>query len=188
MTRKSIAVLVAASALSVPAYAADTGWYLLGSVGQTNAKDVEDNFGPGVSVDKTDTGFKLGGGYMFHKNVGIEAAYVDLGKATASGFGQTAEAKASGEVISAVLNLPVGDRFAVLGRLGFINATVKVTAPGVSEKSTDMKMAWGIGGQFNFTQNLGIRLDYDSYNKLGDSDTTGESTVDMISLGVIYKF
>lgn len=186
MIRRNVAVLVAASALSIPAYAADTGWYLLTDIGQTKAKDFD--LGPGVSVDDTDIGFKVGGGYMFHKNIGVEAAYVDLGKFTASGFGQTADAKASGEVIAAVLNLPAGDKFAVLARLGFINATVKVSGGGLSEKSTDMKMTWGIGAAFFVTPQLGLRLNYDSYNKLGDNDTTGESTVDMISLGVMYKF
>lgn len=194
MIKKKLAVLVAASALSIPVYAADTGWYLLGAVGQTKMKDLDTSALPtGASVDDTDTGFKAGGGYMFHKNVGIEAAYLDLGKATAKLGTASAEAKASGIAIVALLSLPVGERFAVLGRLGFINATVKVSgsAPGLgsfSDSSTDMKMTWGIGGQFNFTQKLGVRLDYDSYNKLGDEDKTGESTVDMISLGVVYKF
>jgi OOP family OmpA-OmpF porin len=195
MNKRNIAVLLAASALSIPAYAADTGFFLLGSVGQTKMKDLDTSGLPaGTSVDDTDTGFKIGGGYMFHKNIGIEAAYLDLGKATATAPGNaSAEAKASGISIVALGSLPVGDKFAILGRLGFINATVKVSgqAPGLgsfSDSSTDMKMTWGIGGQFNFTQNLGVRLDYDSYNKLGDEDKTGESTVDMISLGVVYKF
>lgn len=188
MIRRNVAALLAASALSIPAYAADTGWYLVGDVGQTKIKDAFSDAPAGTSIDDTDTGFKLGGGYMFHKNVGVEAAYVDLGKATATLGAQSAEGKASGEVVSAVLNLPIGDRFAVLGRLGFINATVKVSGGGTSESSTDMKMAWGIGGAFFITQQLGIRLNYDSYNKLGDKDKTGESTVDMISLGVMYKF
>ena len=186
MIRRNVAVLVAASALSIPAYAADTGWYLLADVGQTKIKDID--VAPGASLDDTDTGFKVGGGYMFHKNVGVEAAYVDLGKATETLGAQKAEAKASGEVIAAVLNLPIGDKFAVLARLGFINATVKVSDPTGSTKSTDMKPTWGIGGAFFVTPQLGIRLNYDSYNKLGDKDTTGESTVDMISLGVMYKF
>jgi OmpA-OmpF porin, OOP family len=188
MIRRNAAVLLAASALSIPTYAADTGWYLLADVGQTKIKDAFSDAPAGTSIDDTDTGFKVGGGYMFHKNVGVEAAYVDLGKATATLGSQSAEGKASGEVIAAVLSLPVGDRFAVLARLGFINATVKVTSPGASDSSTDVKATWGIGGAFFITQQLGIRLNYDSYNKLGDKNKTGESTVDMISLGVMYKF
>lgn len=188
MTRKHIAALLAASALSIPAYAADTGWYLLGEVGQTKVKDIDTTGIPNPSVDDTDTGFKVGGGYMFHKNFGVEAAYVDLGKATVSSGGQTVEAKASGEVLALVGVLPLGDQFSLMARLGLINGTVKISGPGGSVDSTDVKTTYGVGAGFNFTPQLGIRLDWDKYSKLGDSNTTGESDVDMISLGVVYKF
>lgn len=188
MRRKHVAALLAASAFSIPAHAADSGIYLLGSVGQTKFHDIDTTgiFNP--SVDDTDTGFKIGGGYMFNKYVGVEAAYVDLGKATVSSGGQTAELKASGEVVVALGVLPLSNQFSLLGRLGFINGTVKISGPGGSVDSTDVKGTIGVGAAFNFTPQLGVRLDVDRYNKLGDSNTTGEGNVDMISLGVFYKF
>lgn len=188
MIRRNVAVLLAASALSIPAYAADTGWYLFGDVGQTKFKNIDTTGIPNPSVDDTDTGFRLGGGYMFHKNFGAEIAYVDLGKATVSSGGATAEAKASGEVLAVVGVLPLGQQFSLLARVGFINATVKLSGPGGSVDSTDVKSTYGIGAAFNFNPQLGVRVGFDRYSKLGDSNTTGESDVDMISLGVVYKF
>jgi len=54
--------LLGAFAISVPAFAADTGGYLVGMLGQTKAKDIDTTGLTNVSVDDTDTGIKLGGG------------------------------------------------------------------------------------------------------------------------------
>jgi len=185
---KNILALLAAFAISAPAFAADTGGYLVGMVGQTKVKDIDTAGLANVSVDDTDTGFKLGGGYAFHRNFGVEVAYVDLGKATASAGGQTAEAKSSGLVVVAVGMLPLSNQFTLLGRLGLIDATVKLSGPGGSDKSTDLKTTFGIGASYSFTPKFAGRVDIDRYSKLGDSNTTGESDVDMISIGVVYKF
>jgi opacity protein-like surface antigen len=187
MIIKNVAVLLTACALSIPTYAADTGWFVLGSAGMTKYKD-KDPTPPGFSVDDSDVGFKLGGGYMFNRNFGVEAAYVDLGKEKFTAPGLSVDAKASGEVIAALGVWPLNDQFSLLGRLGVINATVKVSGGGVSDKSTDVKFTGGVGGAFNISKELSVRLEYDFYSKLGDKDKTGESDVSLISLGVVYKF
>jgi OmpA-OmpF porin, OOP family len=187
MIKKNVAVLVAASALAIPAYAADDGWFLLGSVGMTKYKDKEDP-GPGISVDDSDMGFKLGGGYMFNKNLGVEAAYVDLGKEKFTAPGLSADAKANGIVVAALGVFPINEQFSVLGRLGIIDATVKISGGGADDKSTDVKFTGGIGAAYNINKEFSVRLEYDFYSKLGDKDKTGESDVSMISLGVAYKF
>jgi opacity protein-like surface antigen len=189
MKIRNVAVLLAASALSIPAYAADTGWFVLGSAGMTKYNDKEAT-PPGISVDDSDVGFKLGGGYMFNRNIGVEAAYVDLGKEKFTAPGFSADAKASGEVLAALGVWPLNDQFSLLGRVGIINATVKVSGGGADVKSTDVKLTFGVGGAFNLSKELSLRLEWDRYDKLGNSDpnSTGESDVDLISLGVVYKF
>jgi len=189
MAKKNVLAFLAAFAVSIPAFAADTGGYLFGMVGQTKVKDVDTTGFTNVSVDDSDTGFKLGGGYAFHRNFGVEAAFVDLGKATASAGGQSAEVKASGLSVVAVGMLPLGQNFSLLGRFGVINATVKASGPGFSDDTTDMKTTFGIGASYSFTPKFAVRADYDVYQKLGDNDTTGkESDVNMLSIGVVYKF
>jgi len=192
MIKKKVAVLVAASALSVPAYAADDGWYLVGSVGQTKFKDAND-FAPPITFDDTDTGFRLGGGYMFNKNFGVEGSYVDLGKAKVkSPAGISGDFKASGFAVVALGVLPINPQWSVHARLGLIDATAKATASAgglsASDSSTDVKTTYGVGGAFHLNKEWSIHLDYDIYSKLGDDSTTGESTVNMFSLGVMYKF
>ena len=188
MAKKQVLAVLAALAISVPAFAADTGGYLVGMVGQTKVKDIDTTGLTNVSVDDKDTGFKLGGGYAFHRNFGVEATYVGLGKASASAGGQTVEFKSSGIAVVAVGMLPVTNQVTLLGRLGFIDATVKATAPGASEKSTKVRTTFGIGASYSFTPQFAVRGDFDRYSKLGDDATTGESDVDMLSIGVVYKF
>jgi len=196
MAKKTVLVLMAAFAISVPAFAADTGGYLVGMVGQTKFKDIDTTGVTNSSVKDTGTGIKLGGGYAFNRNFAVEGAYVDLGKATVSGtflgvnFSDTR--KASGLVVVGVGMLPLGNQFTLLGRAGVINATVKEDASAggfsASDKSTKVKTTFGIGASYGFTPQFAVRADFDTYRKLGDSNTTGEGTVDMISIGVVYKF
>src|SRR5215467_15829486 len=111
---------------------------------------------------------------MFMKYFGVEASYVDFGKATNSGVDVTA----SGEVVNAIGVYPFNNQWSAFARAGLINATLK--AGGTS--STDVKATYGVGGAFNFNRNLALRASYDIYSKLGDSGRTGETDVDMLSV------
>ena len=196
MAKRHVLALLAASAISVPAFAADTGGYVFGMFGQTKVKDIDTTGLGNPSKDDTGTGFKVGGGYAFTRNFAVEGAYVDLGKATASGtFGgsnASATFKSSGLLVAAVGMVPLSQQFSLLGRLGLINATVKIDATlgnaSASDKSTDMKTTFGVGASYSFTPKFAVRADYDVYQKLGDNATTGESDVNMLSVGVVYKF
>ncbi len=196
MAKKNVLVLLAAFAISIPAFAADTGGYLVGMFGQTKVKDIDTTGLGNPSKDDTGTGFKIGGGYAFNRYFAVEGAYVDLGKATASGtFAGTNASltlKASGLVVSAVGMVPISQQFSLLGRLGLINATVKADATlgnlSASDKSTDMKTTFGVGVSYSLTPQFAVRGDYDIYQKLGDNATTGENDRSMLSVGVVYKF
>jgi OOP family OmpA-OmpF porin len=143
--RKKIAAVLLASAFSVPAVAADIGWYGLGSLGMTSwklDKDFEDTTsGSDGKWDKSDIGWKLGAGAMFNRNFGVEAGYVDLGKAKFTGSGAfsglSLSAKASGIFIAGIGAFPVNNQLSIFGKLGLINANVKdeITAPGINESA-----------------------------------------------------
>lgn len=93
---KLVVQILAALALisSSAAMAADSGWYVGASLGQSNADyssgdlksalEAQGATGVVASVDNTDTGWKLFGGYQLNKNIGFEAAYVNLGSLTGS--------------------------------------------------------------------------------------------------------
>ena len=47
---------------------------------------------------------------------------------------------------------------------------------------------YGVGLKYDFTRNLAARVEYQRYNDLGNSNTTGQSDVNMWSLGLMFKF
>lgn len=201
-----IAILSATAA--APAFAGDI--YVVGSVGQSSMdidKGTVDNAltsagatGVSSSIDKTDTAYKIQLGYRFNQNFAVEGGYVDLGKGKYSagftGGNANANVKASGVNIAALGILPLNESFSVFGKLGFINAkveqTVSATGPGGSASdsvnATKWKTNWGIGATYNVNKQLGIRFEYEQFSKLGDSNKTGESDVNLLSAGVVYKF
>jgi OmpA-OmpF porin, OOP family len=177
--------LVAASQVSAQ------GFYIGGSVGQSEFDD--SNAIPELitsgSVDGSDTGYKIFGGYQFNQHFGLEVAYVDLGKASYSGrFGALTVTGGSVETtgfnFSAVGTLPLGSSFALLGRIGLFTWESKANdvTGGVpfSGKENGTDVSYGFGASFNFTKNLSMRAEWDRFKAVGD--------IDLLSIGVAYKF
>ena len=183
--------------------------YLAGTAGTSKVKiDAADisSFDPGatVSADDKDTSLGLSGGYQFNSNVAAELGYVDLGsfsadaKGTESGLSltETAKFEAKGFQASVVGSMPVSKEFSVLGRLGMFRWDLKSSNDGVeagvpfsgSEKATGIDLTYGLGVQYNFSKVVGARFEWQKFKDVGDQDKTGQSDVDLISLGLVYRF
>jgi OOP family OmpA-OmpF porin len=148
-----------------------------------------------TSVDDTDTGFKIYGGYEFTKNFALEAGYADLGKATAedSTFPLSAAVEASAIFLDAVGTLPLTNEFSVFGRAGiaFTKVEASVSVPGfgsASVKEDETNLKFGLGAQYAFTKNVALRAEWERYMDLGEDATTGESDVDMVGVSLNVKF
>jgi OOP family OmpA-OmpF porin len=161
----------------------DSGWFVGGSVGQSKL-----NFScpTGNSCDDTDTAFRVFGGYNFNKYFGAELGYADFGKATFSTAGLSGEAKAAAWDVMAVGTLPIGDKFGVYGKLGWYRADTKSTGIVGASSDTNSDFTMAVGGQFNFNKNLGMRAEWQQYNKVGNENRHGD--VDVISVGVVWAF
>lgn len=195
-----VAGLALAAALAPHAVMAqDMGFYIGGSVGQSKAKDACDDLGSvgfSGSCDDTDTGAKIFLGYQFNKNFAVEGGYVDLGKAkasgTISGSPASGEAKADTWQLSAVGIWPMANNFSLLGKIGVHrwDLDTQGSAFGVtvsaSDKGTDLTFGFGAGYEFN--KNLGLRVEWERFRNVGEEDTTGKSHVDLLSVGLRYRF
>lgn len=190
--KKGFAVLGVASAMLVagPVLAQDQGWYAGLTLGQSKQKDACDGVsGAGISCDDKDTAWRILGGYQFNKNLAVELGYTDVGEVSASGtFSASIEAKIW-ELV-AVGSWPFTPNFSAYGKLGMYRgdtdfSTNNPAFANESESNTDL--TYGIGVRWDFTKNLGARAEYQIYKDIGGGNI-GEGDVDVISVGVIWKF
>lgn len=199
------------------ASAAGMGWYAGINAGQskfdTSAGEEEAALAQlgitatATTIDDTDTGWKLFAGYQFNPNFAVEGGYVDLGKinfstrVTAVGTTPTNIAL-SGEIetknglfLDAVGIIPLQNNFSLFGRLGIYSMKTEVRATAssgavtasASESSTDSDLHWGIGAGYDFNKNVAARLEWERFKDVGDNNT-GEGDVDLLSVGLVYKF
>lgn len=185
-----------------PAMAADdTGFYIGAGFGETSVEvnDIEDF---GLKFDDSGTTWKILGGYQFMKYFGAELEYIDVGDAEDSFREEEGpyfvEADVtigvSGFNASAVGILPLGEKFNVFAKLGFFmwDADYELdfdsNVPDFDEdlfndKGTDdgTDFSWGIGAGYNFTENFGVRLEYQSF-EITDTD------LGLLSGSVLWMF
>ena len=148
----------------------DVGFYLGGSLGYSVIElDTGSLAAAGMttlSSDDNDTGWKLFGGYQFHRNWAIEGSYYDLGKFNASGVvtgtatPASVSAKIKGWGVTAVGILPLQQNFSLFGKLGgfFSDSSASATAGAFAAATGDSSSEWlgGVGVMYNFSRNWGV--------------------------------
>lgn len=145
-----------------------------------------------LSCDRSDTAWKLFGGYLFHPNFGLEASYRDSGRARLS-------ATVAGATVSDRLRSESVDLYALAtareGALsGFLKAGFATTrARGVAtvadlgspESETHTRPAWGLGLGWDFTPTISARVEFERTRvRFGGTDRD----VDTWSAGVLTRF
>lgn len=187
-----------------PGIAADgEGWYLGAGLGRSTVKENHPGNGYTIDRDTHDTGYKLFGGYRFNSYFGIEGGYTDFGKekfdwvysAVESGSG---EVSANAFTLAATGRLPVGNNFALLGKLGVANMRVKYredwSQPDYEEhirisRTTTVPLI-GVGAEYALGKNLSLRAEYEAYGKVKmtfDGEKIKTKT-DLISVSLGYQF
>lgn len=176
------------------AQAADSGFYIGGSVGQSALEaptnDVELPELP-TEFDENDTAWKVFAGYKWQLplfNLGVEGGYVNFGKPGTSfevdSTPVTLEAEPTGVNLWATGGVAVGpvDLYAKLGYVFWdIEATISdgIDSESVSDDGSDI--GYGVGGRLNLGR-FGIRLEYETY------DVEDTDNLSMWSLGAEYRF
>lgn len=195
-TQHLAAAMAAALVMSTPASAGFFDFtlrpYLGASLGQSNA-DI--SCPAGTSCDDSDTAGKVYGGLEVNEYISMEAGYVDLGKVGYTGA-KTGSRETKGMLLQLVGTYALNPSFTLIGRGGMnilatdVNGTIAGT-PYLSASDTDVVWSFGLGGQYNFTQSMGLRVEWERYSKTGsraDNGGTGQANVDLLSAGVVYKF
>lgn len=137
-----------------------------------------------TSCDRTDTGAKIFGGYMFMPNFGAEIAYYDLGEATIEGpVSGSLRGRSLG--VFGVAAAPFG-QFSVFGKLGAVSTKAEVDVTGIgSDSERKTNVGWGLGASYEFTNNIGVRAEFERMRVEFADD---KDDVDLITVGVHYRF
>lgn len=205
----AMALVTLAGIASPFAMAADSGWYGGFNIGQSKATidddDITDSLlaegftAVSINDDDSDTAFKLFGGYKFNKNFALEGGYFDLGE-----FGYTATTVPAGTLegnirlkgvnLDAVGILPITEKFSAFGRIGVqyarakdsfdVTGAVTVADANPSENATNYKL--GLGVQYDFTKNVGVRGEWERYRI--DDAVGNRGDIDMLSVGLIVAW
>lgn len=162
MTKKWLVSMLGAAAVAVSG-----GAFAQGST--VPAFYVGAEVGQGDVGSEDDIGYKFLGGYQFHRNIAAEVAYGFL-------FDKN-DVEVTALELVAVGMFPIANQLSLIGKLGFANW--EVDSPSGSRDGTDL--TWGVGVQFDFSRNLGLRATWQRYE-------TDPDEVDFPNIGVIWKF
>ena len=195
-TMRFAAAIASAMALSNPASAGFFDFTLAPYLGASAGQATADISCPaGTSCDDKDTAWKVYGGLEVNEYISMEAGYVDLGKVGYSGA-KTGSRETKGMLLQLVGTYALNPSFTLIGRGGMnflatdVNGTIAGT-PNNNASDTDVVWSAGLGAQYNFTQSVGLRMEWERYFKTGSpaaNGGTGEANVDLLSAGVVYKF
>jgi OOP family OmpA-OmpF porin len=197
-------------AISLDAHAQSGNLYLGGAIGSSkmsfdgNSLQVQGATASSLSTDDSSTGFKVYGGYRFHRNFAVELGIVDYGEFTAT---RTVTAPGPGSVRSQntvtgvygdlVGIIPVGSSVELFAKLGFIasgthaslSTTGAVSVVGDSSGSdSETGLHAGLGAEVLVSQHVAIRLEYEQASNIGDTATTGSGDVRALFIGATYRY
>jgi OmpA-OmpF porin, OOP family len=200
---KKIISALALASLSASAFAAGPAnnqnpYYVGISVGQAKTDTGIENLRGNISLDESDTGYKIFGGVKLNPIFSAEVQYANLGTAslrgnTGSQFtveGDTFQFTSNGQIdvetqsfgVAAVAGFDLNSAIRPYAKLGvhYWDAKFSGSAGGTaSENGTDL--FYGAGVEFSINKNLAARVEAENYN-LDGSDAR------LISVGVSYKF
>ena len=218
--KKSLFLLgIISTSYTAIAAAQDQGFYAGLAIGRSSAdvteisrQDILDlgfsslnGFQNGSS--KSDTAWKVDGGYRFNPNVAAEFFYTNLGKFSrnASGTGVTASSatvnfslssdlEITGFGASALLGMPLSEQWNIFAKPGLLYWDAKRTATttaGASQTSSTSKKgtspSLGVGAGYAFTDQLSARFEWERYFDVGDKNATGKSDVNLFALSVQFS-
>jgi OOP family OmpA-OmpF porin len=199
-----------ASTIAAPVSAAESNFYGVFSIGRSildtdpaaiDAYNLRNGFASSASASSTSsTGGKAQLGYNLGKTFALEGGYTYLGRANftsitnVGAIGGSKEASLVNIDLVAKLPIPQNEQFSILGRLGVYYWKTRNDMPNVAtrgtttinDNGTDFKI--GAGLQYDFTPRFAMRGEFERFNGIGKNETSGDSKVNLLTVGAVLKF
>lgn len=163
---------------------ADSGWYLgTGLMPPKPRADLIMVPRQGELREATEPGLQQFGGYRFTRNWSVD-------------FGYAGSAQSNAWTVAGSGLLPIGGSFALQGRFGLAVPTAEFSlssAAGAMSSVASMdpsryrsNMLWGFGGQYEFSPNVGLRMDYNS--RYSEDAAFNRARTDLWSINAVVRF
>lgn len=164
------------------------------SIGQATIEDAcnESSGTPVISCDDSDTSFKVYGGAKIHRNFAFEVSYVDMGESVVRDSDNTLTIEAAGLNASVFGIVPASYNVDIFGKAGLMywdaNKSSSGTLNGDVASSNGMDMTFGFGVNYGINRKFALRAEFEKFLNVGGEQTTGESDVTLITLGIALYF
>jgi len=185
---KKLLFTFALTMLSTHVADAASGFYAGVSAGQSNASGWCD--GISRSCDDSDAGWKILWGYQATENLGVEVSFVNFGESTVAPISFSREASGFGVVGTGTL--PVSERFGLLGKVGLFHWDAEfrgffgeLTGP---LEQYGIGLTYGLGATVEVTGRVGIRVEWEQFEDVGDSEFFEGEDLRLLSAGVLFSF
>jgi OmpA-like transmembrane domain len=141
-------------------------------------------------------------GYRIFPYAAVELAYTHLGTLheyqpaiaitpTITTAAVESELETQGPALSLLALMPLTDRWDVYLRGGMLFADQKVSHTSVFPRQETTygsdSLLFGVGTQFDFGAHWTVRLDFQRFDSVGEDNGIGETDIDVISLGVLFR-
>ncbi len=149
-----------------------------------NRSYVDDNVdidGTNVLLDGDASGVRLTVGYAFNEYFAAEVTHTDFGDLEQSALGLALSAEADGQELAVLGRMPLGDRFAIFGRLGYLSWDGDVGVDAVTEGISGNDVSFGAGIEFALGESLSLSMSGTRY-RLDDLDLAA------LGFGIRFRF
>jgi hypothetical protein len=184
MTARLTLIAALAAWLTGAQAQAEPGWYLgTGLIPPTPRAEL--TVAPQTTEPREagEPAYQQFGGYRFTRHWSVD-------------FGYAGSSQSNAWTVSGSGLLPIGHSFSLQGRLGLAVPTAELSlasAAGALSTLSSMdsaryraNMLWGFGGQYDFSRNLGLRMDYNS--RYGDDAAYNRARTDLWSINAVVRY
>jgi opacity protein-like surface antigen len=177
--KRILAVTFMSAAFVAPVLAVESGAYVA-----LDAQSWSLSGGPS-GISNPSVGYRIGLGYDFTENWGIEVNYAQSGNGSLNGK----SFKGESAQLDLVGTYPFNDMFGAYLKLGA--ASNKVIGDATNGWSgcgcSTSSFQYGVGARYNLNKQFGIRLEFDGLGKMTNTGSNDPSAYNG-TLGIVYKF
>lgn len=170
----------------------DNGWYLGSGLLPVKPQSVHAGPAiPGEPREAAEPGYQQFGGFRFTRTWSLDIGYAGGNRPVSA----DSSVHANAWTFSGTGLLPITRSFSLQGRFGVAMPTAEfslssaassLTSLAADGSRTRMNMLWGIGGQYEFSPNIGLRMDYNT--RYADDTGYNRARTDLWSINAVVRF